>query len=102
MTQRPKKRRAPELRIAELEAKIEAQKAKIAERELKRVQKTKLPDSIREIPKIKKKLEAFARLAAADRRTDLVNSVTGFVASLERTHAQALAQRDALNGDDDS
>jgi hypothetical protein len=97
MTQRPKKRRDPEQRISELQAKIEAQRAKIAERERQRIAKGKLPDSIREIPKLKKKLEAFVQLAANDRRLDLMNTVTGFIASLERTHAQAVAERDARN-----
>ena len=72
------KRRSDEERIAELQARIEALKAKKSARDRKD------DPVLREIPKIQRRLRKFAQLAMDNTRPDIANSITAFNAGLER------------------
>jgi len=71
-------RRTDEDRIKELEAKI----AEIREREESK--KRKDDPVLRETRKLQGKLRKFGKLAAENERLDIANSVTAWVASLDR------------------
>jgi hypothetical protein len=71
-------RRTDDERIAELQGKIEALKARQVERE------SKVDPVLKEIPKIQRRLKRFALLANQNGRLDIANSVTAFVGGLER------------------
>lgn len=80
MTKRTYRRRTAEERIAELEAEIEKQKGKIAARE-------KADDPVlRDVPKLLKRLKAFAQTAHDHGRADIANTTTGYLTALERFH----------------
>ena len=72
------RRRTEEERIAELEARIHELKTKKALRERRE------DPLFREIPKMQKRLKAFAQLAMDYKRPDIANSATAFGSSLER------------------
>ena len=78
MTKRSYTRRTPEEKIAELEAEIAKQKAKLEAQ-------AKADDPVlKEIPKLTKRLKAFAQSAHDHGRADLANTTSGYVAALER------------------
>lgn len=80
MAKRSYNRRTPEQIVADLEAEIARQKAKIEARE-------KASDPIlSEIPKLQKRLRKFAQAAMDGGRQDISNSVTAFNTSLERIY----------------
>lgn len=78
MPKRQYTRRSDEERIAELQAKLELVKKRVAERHRK--------DSPiqREVKKVQRALRKFAQFAVENDRTDLANSTTAFLAGLER------------------
>ena len=83
MAPRAYNRRTPEQIVADLEAEIERQKAKLEA-------KQKADDPVlKEIPKLKKRLKKFAETAHANGRKDIGNSVTGFISSLDRIYKQS-------------
>jgi hypothetical protein len=71
-------RRTDEDRIKELEAKI----AEIRERE--DTKKRKESPILRDADKLQRRLRKFAQLSAENDRLDIANSVTAWIASLER------------------
>lgn len=78
MTKRTYNRRTPEQQIADLEAEIAKQKAKLEAA-------TKAEDPVlKEIPKLVKRLRKFAQEAHDGKRADIGNSTSAFAASLER------------------
>ena len=81
------KHRSAEERIAELEHQIEVQKQKLAKRRAKR----ELPAVIKDIPRVQKRLQRFAQLAVDDGRQDIANSVSLFLAGLNRIYSEAKA-----------
>jgi hypothetical protein len=89
-----RKRRSYEDRIAELEAEIARQKHKLVAKKEKASKKRELPESVKGIPKIAKKLQEFAALAHADKRMDIFNSVSLFLAGLQRMYDQEVAARE--------
>ena len=83
MTKRAYNRRTSEQIIADLEAQIALQREKIEA-------KTKANDPVlKEIPKVRRQLRKFAQLAADGSRTDISNSVTAFITSLERMYKKS-------------
>ncbi len=84
------RRRSDDERIADLERRIADLKAK-------QVAKEKKDDPIlREIPKIQRRLRKFAQVAMNHQRPDIANSITAFVAGLERilrSELQAASRR---------
>jgi len=88
-----RKRRSYEDRIAELEAEIARQKNKLVVKKEKAAKKRELSESVKGIPKIAKKLQEFAALAHADKRMDIFNSVSLFLAGLQRMYDQEVAAR---------
>lgn len=95
-----RERRTYEDRIAELEAQIQRQKEKLTVKKERIAKKREVPNSIKSIPKIAKKLQEFATLALNDKRMDVFNSVSMFLAGLQRMYEQEMAQR-AEEVDDD-
>lgn len=79
------KHRSPDERIADLEQQIELQKQKLARKNAK----TALPAVIKDIPRVQKRLQKFAQLAVDDGRQDIANSVSMFLAGLNRIYAEA-------------
>ncbi len=78
MTKRTYTRRTPEQKIADLEAEIAKQKAKLEAQ-------TKADDPVlKELPKLIKRLKGFAQTAHDNGRADLANTTGGYVAALER------------------
>ena len=77
------RRRSDDERIAELESKIDGLKEKIALRERQ--------DSpvLQDIPKVRRRLHAFAQLAIDNGRDDLSNMTVAFLAGLERIADEA-------------
>jgi hypothetical protein len=88
-----RQRRTYEDRIAELESQIQRQKEKLTVKKERIAKKREVPASIKSIPKIAKKLQDFASLALADKRMDVFNSVSMFLAGLQRMYEQEMAQR---------
>ena len=85
-------RRSDDERIAELQSKIE---------ELKRKVDTKhRPDMavVREIPKIQKRMRAFAQLAANNGREDIANTVVAFIAGIDRMGASVESSKRRSRG----
>lgn len=78
MPKRQYTRRSDEERIAELQAKLEQVKTRVAER-----QRRDSPIQ-REVKKVQRALRKFAQFAVENERTDLANSTTAFLAGLER------------------
>jgi hypothetical protein len=89
-----RERRTYEDRIAELEAQIQRQKEKLTVKKERIAKKREVPTSIKSIPKIAKKLQEFATLALNDKRMDVFNSVSMFLAGLQRMYEQEMAQRE--------
>jgi len=80
MAKRSYNRRTPEQIVADLEAEIARQKAKMEAQ-------SKASDPVlSEIPKIQKRLRKFAQAAFDGKRTDVGNAVTAFSSSLERMY----------------
>lgn len=80
MATRSYNRRSPEQIISDLEAEIERQRTKLEAKE-------KANDPVlSEIPKLKKRLRKFAQAAFDGKRSDLGNSVTAFVTSLDKMY----------------
>ena len=77
MTKRSYKRRSDDQLIEDLESKIKQVEARMQARERK--------DSpvLKEIPKVKKRLAAFAQLCMDHHRKDLSNTVMGFLTMLD-------------------
>lgn len=88
-----RQRRTYEDRIAELESQIQRQKEKLTVKKERIAKKREVPASIKSIPKIAKKLQDFAALALADKRMDVFNSVSMFLAGLQRMYQEEMAQR---------
>lgn len=85
-SRRTYRRRSEEERIADLEKKIEALKARQAVRDRK-------DDPIlKEIPKVSRRLRKFAQLAMDHRRPDIANTSSGFAAALDRILRSELGQ----------
>ena len=83
MAPRAYNRRTTEEIVADLEAEIARQKAKIDSRE-------KSSDPVlKEIPKLQKRLRKFAKTAHEGKRVDIANAVSGFASSLERMYQDA-------------
>ena len=83
MATRAYKRRSTEQIVADLEAEIARQKAKIEAR-------SKATDPIlREIPKLQKRLRKFAQAAHNAKRADIANAASGFASSLDRMYQDA-------------
>lgn len=80
-------------RIADLQAEIERQKRKVADRERKAALKRELPPSIKRIPRLAKSLQEFSALATADGRQDVANSVSMFLAGLQRVYQEEQSRR---------
>jgi len=78
MTKRTYNRRTPEQIIADLEAKIAVQKEKLAAKSMAN------DPVLREIPKLKKQLRKFAKVALSGGRKDMGNAALAFVTKLER------------------
>ncbi len=67
------------------EEKIAALERKIADLKSKQIAKERKEHPVlREIPKIQRRLRKFAQMAMDHQRADIANSVTAFVAGLER------------------
>jgi hypothetical protein len=75
---RPYSRRSDSERIADLQKKIAALQGR-----LEKKQRKDLP-VLREVPKVQRRLRAFAQLAFDHGRQDLGTSATAFAAGLER------------------
>ncbi|MEZ5979425.1 MAG: hypothetical protein R3F34_14565 [Planctomycetota bacterium] len=86
-------RRSYEQRIADLQAELERQKSLAEAKKRRAAEKRELPASIKQIPKIAKTLQAFADKALEDKRQDIFNSVSLFLAGLQRIHQEELANR---------
>lgn len=83
MAPRAYNRRTPEQIVADLQAEIEREKAKIEAR-------AKATDPIlREIPKLQKRLRKFAQAAYEAKRMDIANATTGFSTSLDKMYQDA-------------
>ena len=83
MTKRTYARRTPEEKIAELQAEIAKQQAKLAAA-------AKADDPVlKEIPKLVKRLNKFVQTAHDAGRADLANTTSGFVAGLERMYRES-------------
>jgi len=78
MTKRNYRRRSDEERIAELETRLQELQ--------KKVEAKTRPDLpvLREIPKLQRRLKAFAQMAVNYGRPDLANSTMAFSAGLDR------------------
>ncbi len=80
MAKRCYNRRSPEQIVEDLESEIARQKTKIESRE-------KATDPVlKEIPKLQKRLRKFAQESHDAKRTEIANSTTAFVASLDRMY----------------
>jgi|GEM_PF-3935443 len=88
-----RRRRSTAERIADLQAEIERQKQRVAERERKAARKRELPASIKRIPRLAKSLQEFSALAREDGRQDVANSVSLFLAGLQRVYDEEQAKR---------
>lgn len=95
MSDDAKKRRwrSTDERIADLQSEIEKQKRKLIERKQREAKKRELPPSIKRIPSLAKKLQEFAALATEDERMDVANSVSMFLAGLQRVYDEEVAKR---------
>lgn len=96
---RPYQRRSSEQKIADLERKIAALKARQEARAKKK------DPVVKEALKLHRHLKAFIQTALDHRRPDIANSALGFKASLERIVAEAqgeptLDEDDELDGED--
>jgi phage shock protein A len=79
---RPYQRRSSDQKIADLERKIAALKARQEARE------KKSDPVLKEAQKLHKRLKAFIQIALDQRRPDVANSALGFKANLERLVAE--------------
>lgn len=78
-------RRSEEQRIADLEKRIsELQARQSAKEERAKARERQRSEVLREIPKIRKRLLKFSQLAMDNGRMDIANSVTAFLAGLDR------------------
>lgn len=95
MSNDAKKRRwrSTEERIADLQQEIESQKRKMLERKQREAKRRELPKSIKQIPRLAKKLQEFSTLAMEDERQDIANSVSMFLAGLQRVYDEEVAKR---------
>jgi molecular chaperone GrpE (heat shock protein) len=86
-TKRNYRRRTDEERIAELESKLQNLQ--------KKVEAKTRPDLpvLKEIPKLQRRLKAFAQLAVNYGRADLANSTMAFSAGLDRNLAESGVSR---------
>lgn len=80
---RPYQRRSSDQKIADLERKIAALKARQEARE------KKSDPVLKEALKLHKRLKSFIQVALDNRRPDVANSALGFKANLERLVAEA-------------
>ena len=83
--------RSAEERIADLERQIEQHREKLRRRKAK----TSLPAVIKDIPRVQKRLQKFAQLAVDDGHQDIANSVSLFLAGLDRIYQEAAAPEPA-------
>ena len=86
-------RRSADERIADLEAEIAKQQAKIQDRERKKRESRELSPVAKAIPKVKKHLEALAEVAKEHDRQDVANSVHLFLIGLQRTYEEELSKK---------
>ena len=95
-TKRNYRRRTDEERIAELESKLQDLQKKVEAKT-----RADLP-VLKEIPKLQRRLRAFAQMAVNYGRADLGNSTMAFSAGLDRNLAESgMSRRGGLAESDD-
>ena len=86
-------RRSEAERIADLEAEIARQEAKIQDRERKQREARELSPVAKAIPKVRKHLENLAAVATENDRQDVANSVHLFLMGLQRVYEEELSTK---------